>query len=378
MAKSKKEKKDTVPDPTESAPPMVSENSSLAISRVEGPRRSLAATMSAKLDMEPGVFLNSVIATCFPAGNTPSNEQVLAFLVVANEYGLNPFVRQIYAFESKGGAIVPIVPIDGWLAIINRHPEFDGMETLETDDDEGNIYSATTTIYRKDRKYPTVVTEYYAECYRDTGPWNQHPRRMLRHKSAIQCGRYAFGLSGISDPDEGEGILESIQQAEVVTMADAVIPEKATPSEAVNVPESIPPLDRDAPMAGGEHEGKTWRELPEEYIQFILNKSKSAPLKQMAQQELDARALDGEKDDADGEDPIPAEGKPFPADDEPKNLGDLEDHLVDILTSRYFTDEERENFGPNSGGAAHDQHWLETQIQFVEAALVKRERDAAG
>ena len=48
------------------------------------------------------------------------------------------------------------------------------------------------------------MREYFAECKRNTDPWNQMPRRMLRHKAIIQCGRIAFGFSGIYDPDDAE------------------------------------------------------------------------------------------------------------------------------------------------------------------------------
>jgi RecT family protein len=43
-----------------------------------------------------------------------------------------------------------------------------------------------------------------AECVRATDPWKKWPNRMLRHKAAIQCARYAFGFSGIMEPDEYE------------------------------------------------------------------------------------------------------------------------------------------------------------------------------
>ena len=43
-----------------------------------------------------------------------------------------------------------------------------------------------------------------AECKRNTDPWRQWPNRMLRHKATIQAARYAFGFSGIADPDEAE------------------------------------------------------------------------------------------------------------------------------------------------------------------------------
>jgi hypothetical protein len=48
-----------------------------------------------------------------------------------------------------------------------------------------------------------------AECKRGTGPWQTHPKRMLRHKAMIQCARLAFGYGGIYDQDEAERIAEA-------------------------------------------------------------------------------------------------------------------------------------------------------------------------
>jgi phage recombination protein Bet len=140
-----------------------------------------------------------------PANHT--NEQFAALMLVASKYDLDPILKEIYAFPAKGGGIVPIVSIDGWLNLMNSHPAFDGMETEFTDDEQGNPISCTCRIYRKDRSKPIIVTEYLSECIRQTDPWKMK-RRMLRHKSVIQCNRYAFGFSGIYDEDEGEKIAE--------------------------------------------------------------------------------------------------------------------------------------------------------------------------
>ena len=176
-----------------------------AVAKVEQPRTSLIATMAAKYQMDPDQFAKTVRATVMPAQHT--NEQFAALMLVANEYDLNPVVKEIYAFPAKGGGIVPIVSIDGWLNLMNSHPAFDGMETEFVDDDQGNPVSCTCRIYRKDRSRPIVVTEYLSECIRNTEPWKMK-RRMLRHKSVIQCSRYAFGFSGIYDEDEGAKIAE--------------------------------------------------------------------------------------------------------------------------------------------------------------------------
>lgn len=171
--------------------------------------QSLIVRMATQYGLEPNKFYTTLEKTILPAGKQATQEQVAAFLVVANHYGLNPFVKEIYAFPSQNGGITPIVSIDGWLSLINRQPQLDGIEFKDHLDDTGNLTAVTAKIYRKDRQYPTEVTEYMKECRRNTSTWSQWPARMLRHKAAIQAARYAFGFAGIYDPDEAERIAES-------------------------------------------------------------------------------------------------------------------------------------------------------------------------
>lgn len=133
-----------------------------------------------------------------------SDAQMTALLVVANQYGLNPWLKEIYAYPDKNNGIVPVVGVDGWSRIINSHPQFDGMDFQQDDE------SCTCTVYRKDRSHPIRVTEWMAECRRaNAGPWQSHPRRMLRHKAMIQCARLAFGFVGIYEQDEAERIVNA-------------------------------------------------------------------------------------------------------------------------------------------------------------------------
>jgi len=205
--------------------------------------RGVIATMADKFGMDPRAFESTIKATVMPVGNrVPSNEEIAAFLLVAKKYDLNPFTKEIFAFPAKGGGIQPIVSIDGWLRIINSHPEFDGMEFEDSIDDAGNLTAVTCRIHRKDRTHPTEVTEYMAECRGNSEPWKRWPARMLRHKSAIQCGRYAFGFSGIMDPDEAERYAVSVEAEQTVTggarsrrLADVIQPRQnaqAAPQEA--------------------------------------------------------------------------------------------------------------------------------------------------
>lgn len=162
----------------------------------------VVAKMAERFEMQPAEFEKTVRATVCPSNIT--NEQFVAFLMVAKEYNLNPITKQIYAFPSKGG-IVPIVSIDGWIRIINENPQFDGMEFVDNVDG-GKLVSIACRMYRKDRARCTEVTEYMSECVRGTDTWKQWPARMLRHKATIQAARYAFGLSGIYDEDEAQRI----------------------------------------------------------------------------------------------------------------------------------------------------------------------------
>lgn len=162
---------------------------------------SVVQDMADRFGMDKRAFEATLKATVVPP-NT-SNEQFAAFLLVAKQYNLNPITKEIYAFPARGGGIQPIVGIDGWCNIINNQGQLNGIE-FEDIMHEGKLSAITCKIYRKDREYPTTCTEYMEECKRKTDTWEKWPARMLRHKALIQCARYAFGLSGIVEPDEAE------------------------------------------------------------------------------------------------------------------------------------------------------------------------------
>lgn len=180
------------------------------------PARGVIADMAARYGMDKEAFERTLRATVIPVDT--SKEQFAAFLLVAKEYGLNPVVKQIYAFPAKGGGIQPIVSIDGWIHMTINHPQFDGMEFGDNLED-GKLSSITCRMYRKDRSRPVEVTEYMSECKRDTDTWKRWPARMLRHRATIQCARYAFGFAGIVDPEEFDRMKDVTADATVVERA---------------------------------------------------------------------------------------------------------------------------------------------------------------
>jgi len=159
--------------------------------------------MAERYHMDPQTFANTVRKTAMPSNAT--NEEFAAFMMIAKEYNLNPILKEIHAFPKKGGGIQPVVSIDGWVSLINQHPELDGYTFEWNNDAKGDPISCKCIMYRKDRKHPVVVEEFLVECIRPTDPWKMK-HRMLRHKALIQAARYAFGFSGVMDEDEASRI----------------------------------------------------------------------------------------------------------------------------------------------------------------------------
>jgi phage recombination protein Bet len=178
-----------------------------AVGKVDTPKKlSLLVAEAARYSMEVPAFLNTIKATVFPKDSNASDAQVAAFLAVAHQYGLNPFTREIYAFPTPGGGICPIVGVDGWMKIINSHPQYDGMESEDLLDKEGKLQAITVRMFRKDRNHHMPFTARMSEFKRDTSPWKNYPSMMLLWKAIKGCARINFGFAGLYDEEEAAEI----------------------------------------------------------------------------------------------------------------------------------------------------------------------------
>jgi phage recombination protein Bet len=231
------------------------------------PKPSAMQLMASRCNVDPAKLHQTLKSTVFKGA---TDEEMLALVVTANTYQLNPLLKEMYAFPKKGGGIVPMVGVDGWLKIANRQENYDGM-SVEVFGDGKTPTHATCEIYLKNRAHPVKVTEYFEECRRNTDPWNQMPRRMIRNKVMIQAIRVAFGIGGIFDEDEATdiagtrnvtpkpatitGIIDPFAKAEPAKKAEA----KAKPEVVEVEPSDDPTLDlSDMPEAewGDKEEGQ--------------------------------------------------------------------------------------------------------------------------
>jgi phage recombination protein Bet len=223
----------------------------IATTTTHAPKPSAMQLMASRCNVDPAKLHQTLKSTVFKGA---TDEEMLALVVTANTYQLNPLLKEMYAYPKKGGGIVPMVGVDGWLKIANRQDNYDGM-SVEVFGDGKTPTHATCEIYLKNRAHPVKVTEYFEECRRNTDPWNQMPRRMIRNKVMIQAIRVAFGIGGIFDEDEATdiagtrnvtpkpstitGIIDPFAKAEPAKKAEA----KAKPEVVEAEPADDPTLD---------------------------------------------------------------------------------------------------------------------------------------
>lgn len=192
-------------------------------------RNDVVFALAEQYGMTPDGMYNTLRNTVFKEAR--NDDEFFALCLVAKQYKLNPLLKQIYAFPSKGGGITPLVGVDGYINVMNRQPDFDGIdfafaeETVAIGQPPKKLPAwCEARIKRKSCSTPVVVREYMEECYRGTEPWRTHPRRMLRHKALAQCVRLAFGMSGVcADPDDAEPVQATVHDERPVQDVNAVL-----------------------------------------------------------------------------------------------------------------------------------------------------------
>ena len=258
-------------------------------------KESLFKTFADKFNFpDEQKLIDTLKATAFKLKEgVVTDEQMFALLVVADQYGLNPFTKEIFAYPDKQNGIVPVVSVDGWSRIINQHPDMDGLEFVYDDNWVTDLPGAKPcpasiecVIYRKGRTHPVRIKEFLDETYRPpfngtknsqpftiNGPWQSHTKRLLRHKSLIQCSRIAFGFTGIYDQDEAERIIEG--QAVVITDPSTSVPEPSLEAKRMGERLILRAKKAGAWQAALDYVGENFSDLNLTYLIDEINKAKS-------------------------------------------------------------------------------------------------------
>jgi phage recombination protein Bet len=145
-----------------------------------------------------------------------SDSEFKLLVHMANEYGLNPLKREIWAVKYSYNPAQIFVSRDGFLSIAHKSGQFNGMETtfdeVKLDDNKKDL-TATCVVYRKDMEHPIKVTVYQSEYDSKMSVWKTKPRTMLQKVAESQALRRAFNVDGVYSPEEFDQV-NSNQQKE--------------------------------------------------------------------------------------------------------------------------------------------------------------------
>ena len=149
----------------------------------------------------------------------PINDLKL-FMVMASQYALNPFKKEIYAtyvWDSSRGReeLTPIVAIHGLRKLARKGGVYShtGAAELEMSEDGKTIVSATVPVFGRWSKdeAPVEVTRYtayfdeFARKKKDGNlnkMWSEKPRMMLIKCAEANALRQGFDISGIYIEEE--------------------------------------------------------------------------------------------------------------------------------------------------------------------------------
>ena len=175
---------------------------------------------------------------------------VFSFLLTCKNLHLNPMLKQIYGFESKG-KVVTVISIEGWNEIANRHAQFDGFDyefpapqerqltynRVTYDGRYRKVTPITVTrkvseyiicrVYRKDRSHPIAVTTFFDEASTGSEPWATMPMQMLQNRAMVNAIKKAFNVNAFAEDDRSymmptyQEIVESDSQTAPVALGDS-------------------------------------------------------------------------------------------------------------------------------------------------------------
>lgn len=137
-----------------------------------------------------------------------TDDEFKMFVLFCQSTGLNPLKKEIWFIKTKGytkkdgtsvdGRVQMMTGINGYLAIANNHPMFDGMECeIKKELNQPFPEYAIAKVWRKDRKYPSTAQAFWKE-YCQPGIngrqsiWDQKPSIMIAKVAKSIALREAF------------------------------------------------------------------------------------------------------------------------------------------------------------------------------------------
>jgi phage recombination protein Bet len=133
-----------------------------------------------------------------------TDSEYIAFGTLCAATGLNPIRKEIWAIKTSQGLQI-MTGLNGYRAIANSHPSYDGMEgPVFHYDENGNLKSAEVFVYRKDRSRAHKGYAILKEVSNNGPVWKQRTHQMLAKCAECDGLRRAFPqeMSGLYAEEE--------------------------------------------------------------------------------------------------------------------------------------------------------------------------------
>jgi hypothetical protein len=167
--------------------------SEIALAPVSPGFAKASTELSAHLGLTPASMVATFKAQCFKCRpEDVTDAQMAAFVVIANEMGVNPLLPgMLYAFPVQGGGIVPMMGPDGVFKKLVEHPSVESWQCVSFPEDVTKAPThATMSIWRKGSERPLTKTVLLSEWKVGNNPnWNTRPRHMLELRAIKQGAR---------------------------------------------------------------------------------------------------------------------------------------------------------------------------------------------
>jgi len=208
---------------------------------------------AASVRVDPGAVLKAL-------GLNPANPLAQALVLVAQRYDLDPVLKHVGIYDEA-----VYVHLAGYLHIANRHPTYQGIETIREWDDE-RYYHAEVRVHRSDRDFafqrrgkslkekPKKNGGTYVDEHADAKAYAQACRRALRMAFNLDLAESDFDPD---DPPEAPPPVVEVARRVEQTSEGAAAPATSSASHTRGAPSdpdaaAAGPGDTDVASAGRE------------------------------------------------------------------------------------------------------------------------------
>lgn len=174
-----------------------------------------------------------------------SDTELVYFLNVAKVYGMNPFIKEIWAYKDLQGNLIVFGGRDGFLAKAQKDKRWNGIasdavregESFEMNTAQGTvshvkditrkgqIIGAYAICRPKDCDIATIEWADFETYNKGKNVWKADPEAMIKKVAEVHALKKAYGISGIQAEEDYQiinGTAITIDHEEKPKMTDAL------------------------------------------------------------------------------------------------------------------------------------------------------------